>query len=126
MKSFGVVLLVVGIVALLFGVSMDTTVETAFGAIHNIGLMSRQQTIVIFGGALGVVGAILIGFGSRDTKQAGAASDAASAPATSESSSGDGAEEPASERWVLWACGLTLLLILILAMFSSLWDATHR
>ncbi len=66
MKAIGVILLIIGGIGLLIGVSKDTTVEssTSFGRIHNIGLMSDKQTTLIVSGCIAIVGAILTGFGA--------------------------------------------------------------
>jgi hypothetical protein len=71
LKTFGLWLFVLGVVALAVAFGFDTTVETGFGPgrVHNIGLMNQKQNIMLLGVALTIVGAIFIGFGSRRTLQ---------------------------------------------------------
>lgn len=64
MKALGVVLLIVGAIAFVFAFRMDTTV----GSYHNIGLLNDRQNTFIFGGALAVIGAVFVGFGSISRK----------------------------------------------------------
>ena len=65
MKTLGVLLLACGAIALFFGLNIDTTVATDIGArrVHNIGLMSDKQNVLLVGAAIAVVGAVLFGFG---------------------------------------------------------------
>jgi hypothetical protein len=68
MKVFGIVLLIAGAISFFIGFSLDTTVASGFGGqrFHNIGLMNDRQNIIILAGVLAVIGAIFIGFGSRN------------------------------------------------------------
>ena len=59
MKAISRVLLVVGSVVMLFALFADTTVETDYGRVHNIGLQSERQLYFIFGCFLVLVGVIL-------------------------------------------------------------------
>jgi hypothetical protein len=43
----------------------DTSVESGYGRVHNIGLISLQQNAIIFGGILLIVGILLILFRKR-------------------------------------------------------------
>ena len=60
---FGVLLLVVGIVAMgYFSLAYDTAVYAGDGYVHNIGLMNNRTIGLIFGGILSILGvALLIG-----------------------------------------------------------------
>ena len=49
MKTIFRVLLALGSVVMLFALFMDTTVETGYGRVHNIGLQSERQLFFIFG-----------------------------------------------------------------------------
>lgn len=70
MRVFGVLLLVVGLIALFAGFGMDTTVPTRDGGrVNNIGLISDKQNIMLLGAALSVVGAILTVFGGRSSRE---------------------------------------------------------
>jgi hypothetical protein len=78
MKKFGFFLFLLGIIIAVFGMSMDTTVETGGQTIgsgeyavtvpksrvHNIGLMNDRQTILYSAGLSLLLGAIFIGFGT--------------------------------------------------------------
>jgi hypothetical protein len=79
MKGFGILLLVIGILILLVGVGMDTTVPTELGErrVHNFGLMNQKQNTILFGGVISIIGAVFVGFGSRSRPAAPIAPDAA-------------------------------------------------
>lgn len=68
MKIIGIAFLVIGAIALLTGLNLDTTVASGLeGArVHNIGLMNDRQTVVVIAGVLAIVGAIFVGFASRN------------------------------------------------------------
>jgi hypothetical protein len=67
MRVFGILLLVVGALALLVGTTMDTTVPTGDGdeRVHNIGLMNDKQNSLLFGVGIAIVGAIFVASSSR-------------------------------------------------------------
>lgn len=66
MKSLGVLLCVVAVVALVVGFAFDTSVATGLGGrVHNIGLMNEKQNIIIAGGAMLVAGALLLALSGR-------------------------------------------------------------
>jgi hypothetical protein len=67
MKVLGFLLLLIGAVALLIGLNIDTTVSSglAGGRVHNIGLMNEKQNTIILASALAIVGAVFFGFASR-------------------------------------------------------------
>lgn len=66
MRLIGVLILVGATLALLVGFNIDTTVASGMGTnrVHNIGLMNEKQNVILLGGTLAVVGAVLFGFGS--------------------------------------------------------------
>lgn len=75
MKFFGILILVAGLVLGVFALNMEVHVDVEskdFGygirtpamSVANVGLMERQQNLLIFSGVLAVVGAILTGFAS--------------------------------------------------------------
>lgn len=67
MRTLGWLLLALGVVGLLFGLGMDTTVSSSFGGnrVHNIGLLAARQNALLVGSALAIVGAILLATGKR-------------------------------------------------------------
>lgn len=68
MKKFGVILLIVGIIIVLFSISMDTTVATNFGGrVNNLGLMNAQQNYLILGCVLFLGGILSMIFGNNQT-----------------------------------------------------------
>lgn len=69
MKAIGLVALIIGAVIALFALSMDTSVSSGYGRVHNLGLMAAQRNYLILGAAIAIVGVILLGFASRATSQ---------------------------------------------------------
>lgn len=65
MKSLSVLLIAVAAFAIGLGFSLDTTVSTGTGRVHNIGLMSQQQNLIIFGGSLLVAGVLALALSGR-------------------------------------------------------------
>lgn len=65
MKAVGVLALIIGGAIALFALSMDTSVSSGMGRVHNLGLMAAQRNYLILGAAIAIVGIILIGFGVR-------------------------------------------------------------
>lgn len=66
MRAVGVILLVIGFLLLLVGVSMDVTVATGSGGrVYNIGLMNERSNLFAFGGGSFLVGLILIALGGK-------------------------------------------------------------
>ncbi|MBL0422385.1 hypothetical protein JI739_18700 [Ramlibacter sp. AW1] len=61
MKFAWKALITLGALLALFAMNMDTTVSTGFGRVHNVGLVSQQQTLLILGCALFVGGLIVFG-----------------------------------------------------------------
>lgn len=72
MKKIGIAALIIGAVITLFALSMDTSVSSGYGRVHNLGLMAAQQNYLILGAAIAIVGGILIGFASRAASQVAA------------------------------------------------------
>lgn len=64
MKGIGIILLVAGLIGAVFALSMDTSVNTGYGSVNNIGLMAEKQNLLLFAGFAATVGAILFGFSS--------------------------------------------------------------
>lgn len=65
MKTLGILLGIAAVLSLLFGFNVDTTVSSELGRVHNIGLMSERQNIIICGAAMLVAAALLLAFSSR-------------------------------------------------------------
>jgi hypothetical protein len=62
MKKVWIILLVNAVILISVSLLMDTTVSTGYGdRVHNIGLQSRQQSLLLLGGFLLVAGVILYG-----------------------------------------------------------------
>lgn len=55
MRTFGLLLLICGALALVVGLGIDTTVS----GVHNIGLMNEKQNTILLGVAMAIVGHIL-------------------------------------------------------------------
>lgn len=64
MKIFGIALLVLGLIALIIGFNIDTTVATSSSRfsdrVHNIGLMNEKQNVIIFSIAMLIIGAFFV------------------------------------------------------------------
>ena len=65
MKQIGILALIIGAVIALIALSMDTSVSTGYGRVHNQGLMAAQSNYLILGVAIAIIGAIIAGFGYR-------------------------------------------------------------
>lgn len=52
-------LIAVGAVIIVFALLMDTTVNTEYGEINNIGFMQDKQNYLIVGGIITIVGVLL-------------------------------------------------------------------
>ena len=71
MKGFGIFLVIVGIIWILFSFAMDTTVTTDYGyTVNNIGLMETKRNSFMLAGLTTLIGVLLIGFGSSSKKSA--------------------------------------------------------
>lgn len=84
MKTIGVIVLVVGVLAFLVGFNMDTTVaagDYGLRRVHNIGLMNDRQNIIIFAGVLAVIGTLLFSLAGKN-KQPSPIPEGNSSPST--------------------------------------------
>lgn len=61
MKIAWKLLVIAGVLLIVIAMSLDTTVPTAMGQVHNIGLQAQQQMVLILGCALLLAGVILFG-----------------------------------------------------------------
>lgn len=66
MKAIGIVLLVLGAITFLVGFNIDTSVSTPIGRVNNIGLMSKQQNMIIFAGVLAIIGTIFTALAGKN------------------------------------------------------------
>lgn len=64
-RGFGVLLLIVGILALIGAMSMDVSVSTGIGRVNNIGLMADRQNFTVVGGLIAIGGLLMFIFGGR-------------------------------------------------------------
>lgn len=73
MRQMGIVLLVIGVVVVIFALSMDTTVPTEMGRrVNNIGLIAESQSYGMVGGLIIIAGLLMAIFGKRsDSSVAG-------------------------------------------------------
>ncbi|MCW2242770.1 hypothetical protein [Azospirillum canadense] len=65
MRGFGYALIALGVLGILVGLGMDTSVSGGIGAVNrvvNIGLLSQQTATVTISGFLFMTGCMLIGF----------------------------------------------------------------
>jgi len=53
------ILIAVGVLLALIAISLDTSVSTGYGRVHNIGLQSQQQMLLILGCVMFLAGVIL-------------------------------------------------------------------
>ena len=58
MNKLGKPLLVIGVIIVLIALNMDTSVETGYGRVNNIGLMADRSNYLIFGALLFIAGLI--------------------------------------------------------------------
>ena len=65
MKSLGVLILLIGIVGLVAAFGMDTSVDTGFGRVNNLGLMKDQQNYITVAALLVLIGIVLMVASSR-------------------------------------------------------------
>jgi ankyrin repeat protein len=70
MKVFGWVLLIAGLLVCAYALSMDTTVSTPVGRIHNLSLSSNRNAVLIAAGVVTIVGAIFAAVASGKTGRA--------------------------------------------------------
>lgn len=62
MRGMSIAVLLAGIGGLIFALTLDPSIGTAYGRVNNIGLMNEKQNYVIASGLVMVVGAVLFGF----------------------------------------------------------------
>ena len=66
MRRFGYVLLAVAVLLVIYGISMDTSVETSFGTrVANVSLMSMSSQLTNLGGILTIASLVAIIFGGK-------------------------------------------------------------
>lgn len=58
-KVLGTLLVIGGIIFLLISFTMETTIDTKMGRVHNIGLLSKQQNCIIIASLIILIGVIL-------------------------------------------------------------------
>ncbi|MDO8863724.1 hypothetical protein Q6D67_18690 [Haliea sp. E1-2-M8] len=64
MKTFGAILVVIGILWALMALAMDTTVRSGGTRVHNVGLVEERRTHLTLAGVATLAGVILFGFGA--------------------------------------------------------------
>ena len=70
MRTFGIIILIVGIILGIYALSMDTSVQVnysgnSFGLpdrVNNLGLMNDRQNYLIVAGVLSIIGTIILIF----------------------------------------------------------------
>ena len=67
--TIGIVLGVIGIVVLIAGLNMDTTVSTGIGSVHNIGLMQKQKNMMFLGAFITFCGLVSGGYHFLESKK---------------------------------------------------------
>ena len=67
MRTFGIILLIIGIIIGIYTLSMDTSVQVSgsFERVNNIGLMNEKQNFLIVACLLSIVGVLIIIFKSK-------------------------------------------------------------
>jgi hypothetical protein len=63
----GTPLIISGLIILLWASFMDTTVNTGFGAMHNVGLLQQRTHTLLLGGILLIAGLVLQGKSKRNS-----------------------------------------------------------
>lgn len=59
MRSFGYLVLVVGMLCIVGALAMDVSVSSGAGRVNNIGLMAERQNFILIGGLMLLVGVIM-------------------------------------------------------------------
>ena len=67
MKALGIVLLLAGICVIAYALGMDTTVAAGGVRVHNAGLLSDRQSLLITGAVSAIIGAVFAAMSSRGT-----------------------------------------------------------
>ncbi|MDD2863774.1 MAG: hypothetical protein PHC99_03525 [Methylococcales bacterium] len=65
MKSFGIMLVILGVLLGTIAITMDTSVSTGFGRVNNLGLMNQQSNFLIGAGIAFISGILLTTFNSK-------------------------------------------------------------
>ncbi|WP_236225688.1 hypothetical protein [Pseudomonas pseudonitroreducens] len=66
MRGFGIFILIVGAIAVVASMAMDTTVGTLTGRVNNIGLIAQQQMFMMGSGLVVICGLLMTIFGKRN------------------------------------------------------------
>lgn len=69
MREWGYGVAGLGVVILLFALTMNTAVETEFGSVNNLGLMNDKQNYIILGGFVMLIGIVMALFGGSNESQ---------------------------------------------------------
>lgn len=80
MRSLGNLMLVLGVVVVVFAISMDVSVSTGSGRVNNIGLMAERQNYTMIGGLLFIAGLLAVIFGGRKSVPQGSSADCRACP----------------------------------------------
>lgn len=66
MRGFGILALIVGLIAVIGAMAMDVSVSTGMGRrVNNIGLMAQQQNYLIIGALVALAGLLMTIFGGK-------------------------------------------------------------
>jgi len=69
-NMLGIALIIVAILVGLYGIALDTTVDTGYGSrVHNIGLMGLQSNLLMAGGLLLLIGVLVLLLKSNKTNE---------------------------------------------------------
>lgn len=60
MKAPGIIILIIGLTLGSIALLMDTTVNSGYGQVNNLGLMRDQQNYIIIAGILSIIGIIML------------------------------------------------------------------
>lgn len=85
MRGFGILLMVVGVIAVLAALGMDTSVGTGLGGrVNNIGLMADRQNYTIIGGLMAIAGLLMVIFSGHKAQAGTVDTDTRPCPACAE------------------------------------------
>jgi len=66
MRGFGILAIIIGIIAVVAAMAMDVSVSTGMGRrVNNIGLMAQQQNYLIIGAIIFIAGLLMVIFGRK-------------------------------------------------------------
>jgi membrane-associated protease RseP (regulator of RpoE activity) len=71
MKKLGIGILLIGVLCALVAIFMDTTVPTAGGRVHNLGLIQRQNTFLVLGAVSVLVGVLMFAISKVGARTSG-------------------------------------------------------